>query len=309
MDETPVRAVIMVEFVSDEQTGKEELERLFVSSLPLIDHIVRSVCRPYRMSAADVDDFNSQTKVHIIEGDYAVLRKFEKRSSLKGYLTTVVRRFLNDYRTHILGRWRPSAEATRLGADALRVERLLTRERLTRDEAFRAISLSSEPLSRQDFDRLADRIPMRQARPRVVAIGDLEQEPAIEADHVETRVSARDRASTASAIAIALAAALGDLNGEEQAILRMHFVADLSVAEIARSLQVEQKPLYRRIDSLFKKLRRQLVAAGVDKRQAAEIIGKPDVMLEFGLRSLGSSPVRPSMDVRGGPKPGGPFTP
>ena len=286
---------IMCGFVTNKESSGNELEELFVSNLALIDRIVRSTCRPYRMSWADVDDFGSHAKVRIMEGDYAILRKFERRGSLGGYLCVVIQRMFSDYRIHALGKWRPSAEAKRLGPVAMRIESLLVRDRLPQDEIFRALSASDQPLSRAEFDRLVERIPLRHPRPRLVEISTLEEEPTIEADQIENDASSAERASTADAVGGAMNRALAALPEEDLALLRMRFVAGLSVADIARSLHAEQKALYRRLDSIYKRLRCHLVEAGVDKHSADEIIGKPDVLLEVNLLAVGSWPKRPSL--------------
>jgi RNA polymerase sigma factor for flagellar operon FliA len=45
-----------------------------------------------------------------------------------------------------------------------------------------------------------------------------------------------------------------------------------AVAEIARTLRVEQKPLYRRLDGIQSKLRAALESRGVDRMRAIEIL-------------------------------------
>jgi RNA polymerase sigma factor for flagellar operon FliA len=46
----------------------------------------------------------------------------------------------------------------------------------------------------------------------------------------------------------------------------------MSVADIARTLRVEQKPLYRRLDGIQAKLRAALESRGVDRTRAIEIL-------------------------------------
>src|SRR5215510_1984357 len=91
-----------------------EGEALFLASLPVIDDITGQVCRRHRLSAAEADDFRSEVRLHFIDRDYEVLRRFEQRSSLPTYVTVVIQRLFLDYRNRLWGKWRPSADAKRL---------------------------------------------------------------------------------------------------------------------------------------------------------------------------------------------------
>ena len=90
-------------------------EERFVQNLDLIDRIVAFVCRRNHLDAGESDDFASHVRFKLLEDDYGVIRKFEGRSSLSTYLTTVIQRLYFQYRVQLWGKWRPSAEAKRLG--------------------------------------------------------------------------------------------------------------------------------------------------------------------------------------------------
>src|SRR5262245_41090990 len=77
-------------------------EDLFVSQLRLVERIVASICRRQRLRAEDGEDLASFVRLRLIENDYAVFRKFQRRSSLSTYLTTVIQRFCLDFQT---ARW------------------------------------------------------------------------------------------------------------------------------------------------------------------------------------------------------------
>ena len=53
----------------------------------------------------------------------------------------------------------------------------------------------------------------------------------------------------------AIRAVLGALSVEDRAIVRMRFDESVSIADISRMLRLPQRPLYRRIESLFGKPR------------------------------------------------------
>ena len=60
-------------------------------------------------------------------------------------------------------------------------------------------------------------------------------------------------------------------------MLRMRFWEDMSVADIARGLAVEQKPLYRRLERLLADLRKKLAGAGVTAQQLHELLDESSV--------------------------------
>src|SRR6516225_10797601 len=86
-------------------------EALFLASLPVIDDIAGQICRRHHMTGADAEDFRSVARLHFMERNCEVLRRFEGRSSLPTYVNVVIQRLFLDYRNRQWGRWRPSAEA------------------------------------------------------------------------------------------------------------------------------------------------------------------------------------------------------
>ena len=88
-------------------------EALFLSQLDVIERVISFVCVRHHLPGSDADDFGSHVKLRLIESDYAILKKFEGRSSLRTYLTVVIQRLFLDYRISAWGKWRPSAEAKR----------------------------------------------------------------------------------------------------------------------------------------------------------------------------------------------------
>src|SRR6187401_2942400 len=110
------------------------------SDLVLLGEVVRSVVRRGRLPPADAEDFSQGVQLRFLESGYEAFARFDGRSSLRTYLTTVVWRLLLDWRTAAYGKWRPSAAARRLGPQAVRLDRLLNRDGLTVDEAIEVAS-------------------------------------------------------------------------------------------------------------------------------------------------------------------------
>jgi hypothetical protein len=66
-------------------------QRLLLDHLDLLRQIVRTVAKRRHLSAAERDDFASFVHLRLLEDDYAVLRKFQGRSTLWTYLAAFVR--------------------------------------------------------------------------------------------------------------------------------------------------------------------------------------------------------------------------
>jgi RNA polymerase sigma factor (sigma-70 family) len=70
----------------------------------------------------------------------------------------------------------------------------------------------------------------------------------------------------------ALQGVMDGLDTEDRLIVRMHYQEGLTIADVARSLGTEQKPLYRRVERLRQRLRKALEDAGVDRARVREML-------------------------------------
>ena len=248
-------------------------EQLFLSELALIERVIAWVCARRCLRGADGEDFSSTVKLRLIENDYEILGRFEGRSSLKTYLTAVVNRLYLDYQTQRFGKWRPSAEARRLGPVALRLEALLYRDGLSFEEARGVLQTDFQVAeSREALHELSLKVPRRISRR---AGSSTEQElPATEGGH--SSVERAERQILAERTFLVLRKALGRLPARDRIVLRMHVEGGLSVADVARALGEEQKALYRRRDAAFKQLRVDLEAEGIGGGDARELLSTLD---------------------------------
>jgi hypothetical protein len=124
-----------------------------------------------RSSAWSCDDIRSATRTRrssrrgharIIDGNYALLRKFGGRAKLATYLGVVIGNLFADYRNSIWGRWRPSAAAVRLGPIGIRIEEMLYREGHSLRETTEELHSTGVMLSDSEIARLAAKIPPRE---------------------------------------------------------------------------------------------------------------------------------------------------
>ena len=250
-----------------------ELERLFLVNLPHIDRVVGIQGRRHGFDGVETEEFSSWAKARLIDDGYAVFRKFAGKSSLQTYLTTVLINLLRDYRNTRWGRWRPSALAVRLGPVAIRLEEMLYRDRRPLREAIGAIVMVHPELRDGDVARLAERLPVRDRVTEVSLDASVRRglEPVTEP--AATRV---DRDDSRQLIESVLRAAIEELSAEDAVILRMRFWSNLSIADIARALRLDQKALYRRVGAIQDRLRELCERHGVDRAIVADVIAGGD---------------------------------
>jgi len=244
-------------------------ERLYLDHAEAIEEVLRFIIRRHRCSPDEADDFAGWARLKLVEDDYAILASFERNSKMQTFLRIVLQRLFIDYRRVKWGRWRPSEEAKRLGPLAIRLETLLSRDRMTLDDACQHLCTLDPGLSRRQIEEVVARLPIRTAQPIEVKDDLLtaqSQEPTPERKILENETeTARRRATTA------LPLLLRQLPPQDQLILRLRFAEGMQIVDIAARLHLEAKPLYRRIERLKAELRRELEARGF----AAEGLGWP----------------------------------
>lgn len=238
-------------------------EARFLSQLDLVERVVAFTCRRHHVAEAEAEEFAAVVKAKLIEDDYAVFRKFEGQSRLSTYLTTVVQRMFFDWLRAKKGRPRPSAEARRMGTEAVQLERLLYWDGFSFDEACRILQENhGVELSWRELEDMAGRLPSR-AIERQHEGGERADLLAGAVERPDEAALAKEREEQAERVVGVLEEALEELGPEDRVILRMRFEDDFTVADIARGLHLEQKPLYRRIEGLKVRLRHELEARGL----------------------------------------------
>ncbi len=248
------------------QVPLKDDESVFLSSLPVINDVVAQVCRRHRLTADESDEFAAEVRLQFIERRYEPLRRFEGRSSLRTYLTVVIQRLFLDYRNRLWGKWRPTAEARRLGPHAIQLERLVIRDGWNVEPATELLKTNygvnlDEGLSALCL-RLAQRQPSRQVVPESEAADVEGALPPADAHVVRA-----EHDFLAKRVHAALDRARQTLAPEERLILRMRFDEGVPVADIARALHLNQKRLYRTIEQMLTRLRQRLEADGISKEE------------------------------------------
>lgn len=236
------------------------------SNIETVEKAVRYVAVRRRLAAADADDLLSTVLTHLVTDDYRVLRLFRGQSSISTYLTVVVDRVLLDARTRAWGKWRPSAQARRLGERAVIFDRLVRRDGL---EPAHARELVGAPL---EWMSLLSRTSLKKpARPAgFVDIGAAKTYCSPAADPHAVLME-QYHAKQGIELGQQLERALCSLPVADQVLVRMRHEQGLKVSQIATMLGIDQKKLYRRLDAIHDDLRSAIKAMGVSRGDATAL--------------------------------------
>ena len=260
-------------------------EQLFRDNLALVERVIAGVCRRAGLRDADAEDFSSAAKIALMENDYAILRGYEGRAPLGAFLSVVVQRLLSREWIRQRGRWHPSAEAERMGPAAVLLEKLMMHDGRSLEEATPIVRAVDPALDRRSVRALAERLPERAPRPRLVPLPD-DERGFVAADGADARAKEGDARRTSERAARVVRETLASLPLQDRMLIRFHYGAQMSIADASRMLGVPQRPLYRRIEALLRQLREALMREGVGSADIEEVIsaGGSD-SLDFGLHN------------------------
>jgi|RhiMethySRZTD1v2_1073278.scaffolds.fasta_scaffold125202_2 RNA polymerase sigma factor (sigma-70 family) len=234
----------------------------FLAALPVIDDVAGQVCRRHRLNSTEADDFKSDVRLHFIERNYEVLRKFEGRCALSTYVNVVVQRLFLDWRNRMWGRWRPSVEAKRLGPTAMLIERLIARDGWTIDQTIEMLRVNHQVELDDTLRAFCDNLSTRGPSRRLVSEEDASEMPS-PGPLPDANVVKAERDFLAKRVQAALDRARQGLPAMERLILKMRFDDRVAVSDIARALHLEQRPLYRTIERLLKTIGEAMKAEGI----------------------------------------------
>lgn len=247
------------------------LEELYHQSLEALPPILRGLARVKRLSPEEVEDLRSDIQVKLLEDDYRMLRRWDSRSSLKVYLATVVDNIWHDRVRGEKGRVRVSAAAMRLGPPAPELEVLLGQQGLTLDEAYEVIKPRYPGFSRGEAEEIAAQINPRPGRifEREVVVAGLPDPEPTGYEQLEQR---EKLAKKGKALAL-MHRRLSGLPEQDRMLLVRAHAEGVKFSRIARSLGIDQQPLYRRNERLLTKLRTDLEEAGIRWEDLSEVLG------------------------------------
>ena len=258
--------------MSDESIVRSQAERTFLAKLTWIDRASLTLAARHGLDPDEQDDFAATVREKLIDDDYAAIRKHRGEAMLETYLTIVIANHFKDYCVQRWGRWRPSAVARRAGDMAVRLEVLIHRDGYKLDSAIEVLRSEGVSLSTSELRRLAVSFPAR-TNPR-----KHEQWIPLDAmspDGADDRLLETERQKTYERAIQAVNQGIERLSPTDQLLLRLRIWEGMAVADIARSLNMDQKPLYRRIERSYKELRNHVEAAAVDVDGVRSLLDEP----------------------------------
>ena len=242
--------------------------------LPRIAKTGTGICRRYHLSREDAEDFVGLVRCKILDDDCAVVRKYQGKSSLGHYFTTVVTKAFLDWQNQRLGKWRLSAEAVRLGPVAERMEKL-ARDGASFDEICRSLRDNfkvdlSEAELREIWKHLPPRTPRRfEGEEKLEGLSSLDPGP-------EARLRGKERRRLQGRVLEALRRARAQLPPEDNLIVKLRFESGWTFANISKHLHLEQRPFYRRVDKILRDLGGALRDEGFGRDDFDELFSGDD---------------------------------
>ncbi|MDA8021292.1 MAG: sigma-70 family RNA polymerase sigma factor [Thermoanaerobaculia bacterium] len=243
------------------QRSPDQARKLLEDNIDLIEQVVRRIAWRNRLPPDEAEELKSIAFVRLVENDYAVIRKFRSESTLRAFLTSVIRRLLLDLRAQKWGKWRPSRAAQRLGLAAMRIEEFVSKDGRSQTEAAELLQRNHNVrLSAAQVERLTAQLPHRttQAQQRRDAAQHLQNDYPPDAALLESECESH-RAAIDRRVNRAIAA----LPREDRRILRLRYCQGLKISHIAKKLGLEQRPLYGRINKTLQVLRKRLQDEGI----------------------------------------------
>lgn len=259
-----------------------DYQRLFLDNLDLIDQIVRTTGRRRHLSPTEQEDLAGSVRLRLIEDNYAVLRKFQNRSTFWTYLASVIERMSMDFCIEQWGRWRPSAMAERLGPEAILLERLVHRDGHSFEEALElARARHDVKLSQVQLRNIWEQLPLRTRRSEVPE----EAAAAMAApDTAEVDVEDAAHREELSRVERVLAEALARCTDQERLLLALRFDQGLKIAEIASVLGGSAPTLHRHLAKALSQLHEALKSAGVKPSDVSRLLGHQSIIISPLLR-------------------------
>lgn len=246
--------------------SESQLKDLFQEHLPLIQKLIQFISHQQHLTPEDQDDFGSLAVLKLMENNYAALAKFKGNASLKTYLNSVIYRVYLDFRNKQWGRWRPSSKARNLGPAAILLEQLTYKEGLTLEQAIETMRTNHHfQHTAQQLSQLYAKLPVhRNSQPS----GDIDLEQLQDsAINQEEHLWQKEKKQQRDQLIELLEQEKAHLSEQDRFIIHMHFVQNLTISSISRSLNLNQRQLYRRVEKILKHLAKKLKQKGLSWQQ------------------------------------------
>jgi RNA polymerase sigma factor (sigma-70 family) len=248
----------------------------YVDNLKQINEAISIICRKHCMGSDEEKDFAQHVHLQLIENDYKKIRAYKGNSKFKTYLHTVISRIFID---QVRSKWHPSAEARKMGETAVKLEKLVYRNQYEVQEACQI--LAADPATVIDENTAREMLCKLSLRtPRLTPLGDSEERLTRVIDPApdpETRTAQKQLLQKKQKILSLLGGVILSLSGEDKLLIKMLYISDHRISEIARLLGKDDRQLYRRSQAILRNMRALMGDAGIGEGEIREIL---DIMGE-----------------------------
>ncbi len=243
--------------------------------LDTIRKTIAAICFRHGLTGDGADDFSQEVMEHLIADDYRVFREFSGNSSFRTYIQTVVTRLFIDRLRREKPRWRPSAEATRLGPTAIALEQLIYRDGNTPAEATDIMRSSmGNETGEKEIEGLLSLLPVRIDRPLSYNVGSetLDDCPGHDASAEELLIAREHENLVDRMMMIVTEEMLHLMTEQDRVVFRLHFKEGIKISEVARMLRTDRALIDRRIKTLLVRFKEAILRNEINITDAEEAI-------------------------------------
>lgn len=259
----------------------------------VIEHVIQLICRRNALDSEEAEDFAGEARLKLLDEDRRVLREFRGESKITTYLMCVLNRLLLSLREKAWGKWRPSSAAKRGGSDLIQLEKFVSREGYSFDQAVELMKTNyGITFTREQLSEAAATLQKRTPTRRFVSDELLMDHEAPEPTG-EDRVIQKETTKLNRKIQTVLLQACLLLTASERVLLRLRFMTGMKINQIAKVRQVPPRKMYSTLDALLGKLAKSVTGMGLEKENVAELLSSDNFFIELD-EILGNSQTGPS---------------
>lgn len=220
-------------------------EQLLDQQRPTIDRVIHGLARRHFLASPEIEEFRRVIQRAFERNDYELLRAFDGRCTWERYFETTITREFFEFQLAMWGQWRPSEAAKRIGPEAMLLEELVLRDHFTVHDAI-------------DWMRTTHHVDVPRHRLQQIAA-----QLGMGAPSTSVRPQPPPDSLPSEQLRDALRDALALISAEDRLILELRFRDGLPLTRIAAVVQIEARPLQRRIDTITTVIRESLFTQGI----------------------------------------------
>jgi hypothetical protein len=232
-------------------------EQLIQQQRPHIEQVIRDLARRNFLAPPEIDEFRAAVIGALERNDFELLRAFDGRSTWETYLQLVISREFFLFQMDLWGQWRPSAAARRLGAAGVLLEELVIRDRMLVTEAIETMRTRHRvDMPRYRMMQMAERLRLTAVGPAPLSSDSASAPP----EPLDPRVQS------------ALREALAALAPDDRLIAELRFRDAQPLTRIAKMMNMEVRPVQRRLDHAKRVIGASLLAQGIVRQDVEALL-------------------------------------